>query len=92
MSFVPILVALGTSCAFELKRAAASKGPALAPDVAQLKASEARLKKLMTVRDSSDYLCDRERSAGEGARPRLARQPRGVRPPRCARAFSRALF
>ena len=49
MSFVPILVALGTSCAFELKRATGNKGPALAPDVAELKASEARLKKLMTV-------------------------------------------
>jgi hypothetical protein len=53
MSFVPILVALGTSCAFELKRAAstAKAGPAVPPNVAELKASEARLKKLLTVRE-----------------------------------------
>jgi len=48
MSFVPILVALGTSCAFELKRAN-QQAKAVAPDVAELKASEARLKKLYAV-------------------------------------------
>ena len=88
MSFVPILVALGTSCAFELKRASQTKGPALAPDVAELKASEARLKKLMTVRVCARV--DGVGERGEGVRGGASREGAHMRGGAAARHLATA--